>query len=521
MRHLVVILGDQLSLNLSALKGFDRTQDQILMMEVSAEAHYAPHHKQKIAFILSAMRHFAKALREDGCRVRYIALDDPHNTDSFSGEVERAWHDLGPQKLILTEPGEYRVREMVAAWTTRYDGALEMRPDDRFFTSRAGFRDWAKARTSYRMEYFYREMRRRTGILMQGDKPVGGQWNFDSENRKALPKDLRPPPRYPHAIDAITKGVLTLVEHHFPDHFGTLKAFNWAVTREGALSELDHFITHRLSHFGDYQDAMSAQSPFVYHALIAPYLNIGLLDPREVCQRAEAAYAAGDAPLNAVEGFIRQILGWREYVRGLYDYLMPDYGETNALDAHRPLPEFYWSAQTPMCCMATSITNTRDHAYAHHIQRLMVTGNFALLAGLDPKAVGAWYLGVYADAFEWVELPNTHAMALFADGGVLGSKPYAASGAYIQRMSDYCSGCAFDPKVRTGPKACPFTFLYWDFLARHRERFKGNPRMALAYRNLDRMDAETLKAVRDQAQTFLDDPDGYGAPQSAQKSLFD
>jgi deoxyribodipyrimidine photolyase-related protein len=296
---------------------------------------------------------------------------------------------------------------------------------------------------------------------------------------------------------------MEMVRSRFPDHFGNLEPFGWAVTRADALEALDHFITACLPNFGDFQDAMKQGNAFLYHSILSPYLNIGLLTPREICARAEEAWRSGLAPLNAVEGFIRQILGWREYVRGLYWLKMPDYAKSNALDAHRPLPDFYWTGDTAMNCMAEAIADTQRHAYAHHIQRLMVTGNFALLAGLAPEEVEAWYLLVYADAYEWVELPNTHGMALFADGGVMASKPYAASGAYIDRMSDYCGGCAYKPEVKLGPKACPFNYLYWDFLIRNEARLKANPRMAMPYRTLAKMGADRREQIAAQARDFL------------------
>jgi deoxyribodipyrimidine photolyase-related protein len=353
------------------------------------------------------------------------------------------------------------------------------------------------------MEFFYREMRRETGLLMEGDDPVGGKWNYDAENRAALPKGVVPPEPLRFAPDEITREVMALVAGRFGAHFGDVAGFAWPVTARQARAALEDFITHRLPRFGDYQDAMAAGQPTLFHALVSTSLNIGLLDPMEACRAAEDAWRDGRAPLNAVEGFIRQILGWREYVRGLYWQLMPGYAEHNALAAHRPLPAFYWGAPTSMRCMQQAIAQTRDLAYAHHIQRLMVTGNFALLAGLAPAEVNAWYLAVYADAFEWVELPNTHGMAIHADGGVLASKPYAASGAYINRMSDYCGGCAHDPKQATGPRACPFNALYWDFIARNADRFATNPRMAMPLRTLAKMDPRKVAGLRAEAARFL------------------
>jgi deoxyribodipyrimidine photolyase-related protein len=336
-------------------------------------------------------------------------------------------------------------------------------------------------------------------------KPMGGEWNYDQSNRKRLPKGEVPPPPLRHAPDAITREVLELVETHFPQHFGTLEPFWFAVTSAQARESLTHFLAEALPSFGDYQDAMKEGEATLFHAVIGLYLNVGLLDPLETCREAEKAYSSGHAPLNAVEGFIRQIIGWREFIRGIYWLKMPSYAETNFLEASRALPSFYWTGDTEMNCIRQCVLQTREEAYAHHIQRLMVTGNFALLAGLAPDAVEDWYLSVYADAFDWVELPNTHGMALFADGGILGSKPYAASGKYINRMSDYCAGCRYDVKETVGPEACPFNFLYWDFLARHRDRLKGNPRMGLVFKSMERINPQRLAAMRSQAAEFLDD----------------
>ena len=504
-RRLCLVLGDQLSRDLATLQDLDPDRDTVLMLEVQEEAVYVPHHKQKIALILSAMRHFAKELEQEGIAVDYVRLDDPHNTGSFSGEVARAVARHQPDALVVTEPGEWRVWRMMQDWREELGIQVEIREDDRFLCSREAFAQWAEGRKALRMEYFYREMRRQTGFLMEeGGDPAGGSWNFDADNRKALPDDLKIPAPLRFAPDAITREVLDLVEERFSDHFGTLDGFAWAVTREDALRALDTFIKQRLWHYGDYQDAMKQGEPFLFHALISPCLNCGLLSPREACEAAEAAYNAGKAPLNAVEGFIRQIIGWREYVRGIYWLRMPDYAQTNALGARRALPDFYWSAKTDMACMRACVEATRDHAYAHHIQRLMVLGNFALLAGITPQEVQEWYLLVYADAYEWVELPNVHGMVLFADGGLLASKPYAASGAYIDRMSDYCKSCRYDVKQKLGGKACPFNYLYWNFLIENEDRLKGNPRMGMPYRNLARMSDERRAAISADASAFLD-----------------
>ncbi len=511
-RNLVLVLGDQLSSGLSALGGFDPAQDLVLMVEVRAEAIYVKKHQQKIAFVLSAMRHFAEELRAEGLPLDYVRFEDPDNAGDFTGELQRAIARHRPERLIVTEPGEWRVEEIFRQWQLMLDIPVEIRPDDRFLCSRRRFAQWAEGRREFRLEHFYREMRRETGLLMQDGKPVGERWNFDAENRKALPRDHHPPERRRFAPDATTRAVLDLVAAEFGDHFGDLEPFGWAVTRADALVALEHFVADCLPDFGDYQDAMRAGEPFLYHAVLSPYLNIGLLTAREVCDAAIAAWAAGRAPLNAVEGFVRQILGWREYVRGMYFHFMPGYARTNHLSADRPLPWFYWSGETAMRCIAGTVEDTRRHAYAHHIQRLMVTGNFALLAGLRPAEVEEWYLAVYADAFEWVELPNVHGMALFADGGRLASKPYAASGAYINRMSDYCGGCRYDPKLKSGPGCCPFNLLYWHFLIENRDVLGKNPRLTMPYRTLDRMDPDHRGTIAAEAAAFLADLDTPSLP---------
>nr|WP_294507085.1 cryptochrome/photolyase family protein [uncultured Rhodopila sp.] len=495
-----VILGDQVSPEIAALEGLDPRHDVVLMAEVLDECTYVPHHLKKIVLVLAAMRHFARALAARGVRVRYVTLDDPDNTGSLRGEVGRAIAALQPRQVVTTEPGEYRVLQDMLGWAD----AVEIRPDTRFVCSIADFRRWAGGRNGLRMEFFYRDMRRRTGLLITPDnEPEGGRWNFDAENRKRLPESVAVPDAQGFVPDAATAEVIELVRRRFTNGFGELDGFRFAVTAKDARAGLDDFIARRLPGFGDWQDAMHSGQPVLFHAVISPALNIGLLDPTAVCRAVETAWRSGRVPLNAAEGFIRQIIGWREYVRGIYWLRMPEYGALNALGATRALPEFYWSGRTDMACIRHVVGQTRQDAYAHHIQRLMVTGNFALLAGLHPDAVDEWYLSVYADAYQWVEMPNTRGMALFADGGVLGSKPYAASGAYINRMSDYCRGCAYEVKDATGPRACPFNFLYWDFIARHAERFASNVRMSMPLRNWERMPAERRAAIRARAAGFL------------------
>lgn len=503
MGALRLVLGDQLTRMVASLGDLDPEADVVLMVEVAEEATYVRHHKQKIAFLFSAMRHFAEELRAEGVRVDYVRLDDPGNSGSFGGEVARALGRHAVDRVIVTEPGEWRVLEAMRDWREELGVTVEIREDNRFLCSRGEFAAWAEGRKQLRMEFFYREMRRKTGFLMEAGEPAGGQWNFDADNRKSLPAGIAVPPRRRFEPDAITREVLDLVERRFGNHFGDLDGFGWAVTRTGALDALAFFLEAALPRFGDYQDAMKTGEPFLFHAVISPYLNAGLLTAEEVCIAAEREWREGRAPLNAVEGFVRQVIGWREYVRGIYWLAMPRYAQTNALEAQRPLPDFYWTGETDMNCLAQCVGDTRAHAYAHHIQRLMVLGNFALIAGIRPAEVEEWFLVVYADAYEWVELPNVHGMILFADGGLLASKPYAASGAYIDRMSDYCRGCRYDPKVKEGPKACPFNYLYWHFLIENESRLTRNPRMAMPYRTLAKMNPERRAAIEADASAFL------------------
>ena len=504
--EIVLILGDQLTPAISSLRDASPADTILLMAEVAEEAGYVPHHRKKLAFLFSAMRHFAEEMCAQGWRVDYVRLDDPDNSGSLGGEVARARNRHGDLPLRVTEAGEWRLAEAMRAWTN-----CTIFADDRFFSAPNQFAAWAEGRKTLRMEYFYRMMRRETGLLMDGEVPLGGRWNFDADNRKPAERDLLM--TRPHAFppDVITRDVMAMVETRFPDKFGTLSPFGFAVTRADAEAAFDDFVAHRLARFGDNQDAMLAGEPFLYHAVIAQYLNCGLLDPRRVCASVDEACRAGRVPINAAEGFIRQILGWREYVRGIYWHFMPGYADENRLGATRPLPAFYWTADTNMACVAACVRQTRDEAYAHHIQRLMVTGNFALLAGVDPAELHRWYLAVYADAYEWVELPNTLGMSQFADGGLLASKPYAASGAYINRMSDYCRGCRYDVKKRTGAGACPFNFLYWDFIARHAVRLGANTRMQPVLRGWNRFAEKEQRQIRSEASRFLAAMDEDGA----------
>ena len=498
--RLHLILGDQLSFDLASLAGLIPERDTVLMVEVMEEASHVPHHPQKIVLIFSAMRHFAEALRERGVRVQYVMLDDPQNTGSVPGELQRWQALLRAEELHITECGDWRLEQSIKDCGL----PIQWHADTRFLCSRDEFSSWAHGKKQLRMEFFYREMRRKSGLLLNGDgTPVGGAWNFDAENRKALPKQVKAPLLARFAADAITQDVLTLVRERFSHHYGTLDAFDYPVTHAEAEALWQHFVEFALPAFGDYQDAMAVGEPFLFHARISAALNIGLLDVRQLCADVETAYRRGQVPLNAAEGFIRQLIGWREYVRGIYWLHMPEYAQRNAFGNTRPLPAFYWTGNTKMKCMSQAIGQTLEYAYAHHIQRLMVTGNFALLAGIVPSQVCDWYLAVYMDAFDWVELPNTLGMVMHADGGYLGSKPYCASGQYIKRMSNYCGDCASKVSDSTGEQACPFNALYWHFLMRHRQQLGGNQRLAMVYKNLARMPDAKQQALWQRGEDLL------------------
>lgn len=506
VRNLVLVLGDQLDRDSAALDGFDPTLDRIWMAEVVEESTHVQSHKVRTALFLSAMRHFREELQAKGWPVEYRMLSDSPDCNSLGDALQESVTRLNPEGLLLVRPGSYRVLAMLESVAEEAGYELELRPDRHFLCSMEGFARHVEGRKQLRMEYFYREMRKKHDVLMDGGKPVGGVWNFDKENRGSFGKDG--PKSVPRPIsfvpDSTTMAVLEEVEALFPDHVGDLSTFNWPVTPEQAQRALEGFIEVRLPSFGLCQDAMWTEEPFLWHSLLSTSLNLKLLHPGAVISAVEAAYreAPDRYPLPAVEGFIRQVLGWREYVRGVYWHFMPEYVERNVLEASQALPGFYWTGKTDMACMEDALGQTLKYGYAHHIQRLMVTGLFSLLYGVDPKEIHRWYLAVYVDAVEWVELPNTLGMSQFADGGVMASKPYTASGNYIHKMSNYCRSCRFHPKEATGDKACPFTTLYWDFLIRHEDVLRSNQRMVFQLRNLDRLGDERKREIRTQADTI-------------------
>jgi deoxyribodipyrimidine photolyase-related protein len=511
LRSLLIVLGDQLDHEAAAFDGFDPACDAVWMAEVQEESTHVWSSRPRTALFLSAMRHFAQELQAAGRALHYTRLDDPANAGSLGAQLQADIARLQPQRLIMTAPGDWRVLQMIKAVAASAGVQLEIREDRHFYVSVREFAAHAKGRKSLRMEYFYREQRQRHRVLMKGDQPLGGQWNFDADNRESFgaagPGQV--PPRSRFEPDAITREVIALVNTRFAGHPGQLGNFAWPVTRVQALQALQAFIRERLPLFGRYQDAIWPGDPWLYHAHLSAALNLKLLNPHEVVAAAEAAHHDGSAPLAGVEGFIRQILGWREYVRGIYWTQMPGYAERNELAASHDLPAWYWSGETDMACLRDALTQTLTHGYANHIQRLMVTGLYALMLGVQPQQVHAWYLAVYVDAVEWVELPNTLGMSQYADGGLMGSKPYIATGKYIQRMSPHCKGCRYDPAQRSGDSACPFTTLYWDFLMRHEERLARHPRMALQVKNLARLSDADRQAVSERAAAIRGNEVGH------------
>ncbi len=497
-----IIFGDQLDIDAPVFDYLDPENDAILMMEVAGESTHVPSHRQRTVLFLSAMRHFAVELAERNWRIRYIQLGDRGNTQSFESEIKRAIKALKPNKLQCLLPGEWRVLQTIRKIAKSEKLNLHIEEDTHFLCSPDEFREWAKDRKSLVMEFFYREMRKKLGVLVDKEgRPRGGDWNYDKENRKPFGKET-PERKKPRRFrpDEITRQVIADVEKKLGDLPGEMVHFQWPVTRMEALACLKDFIEHRLPHFGDWQDAIAADEPFMFHSLLSPALNLKLLDPRECIEAALDALKSEKAPLNAVEGFIRQIIGWREFIRGVYWLEGEEYGDRNELNQTGKLPRFYWDGETEMACMSDCLSQVIEHGYGHHIQRLMVTGNFALIAGVHPRAISDWYLGMYVDAIDWVTLPNTLGMVMHADGGVVGTKPYAASGNYIKKMGNYCEGCACDPKKRTGENACPFTVFFWDFLSRNQKRFKENPRMKFMMANLARIPTEELKDIHKRAR---------------------
>ena len=503
MRNLCVIFPDQLNPEISSILDFDKELDEILICEFKKDFTNVNHHKKKIVYQLSCMRHFQSDLIEMGCRVNYVKIDDPNNRGDFYPELQALNQEKGFEHLIVTEPSSFDELSSVKRWGELFKVRIDIRKNNLFMCDIEEFKKWSMGRKELRLEYFYRTMRKKFNILMDNEKPIGGAWNFDKSNRKTLKNNSNIPEKYSCSIDDLTLEIIELVNHEFKNHFGKTENFEFAVTRKQALNAVEKFMHERLENFGDYQDAMLSEDPWLFHSHISMYLNNGLIYAKECIVLAENEHNVNNAPINSVEGFIRQILGWREYIRGLYWLKMPDYKKLNRLNAEKSLPSFYWDADTKMNCIKESVENTMQNAYAHHIQRLMILGNFALIAGIQPEDVNDWFLSVYADAYEWVELPNVTGMALFADGGIIASKPYASTGAYINRMSNYCDLCQYDVKEKTGEDACPFNYLYWNFLERNESKLSTNPRLGIAYKNLGRFPKEKLSAFKNNADNFM------------------
>lgn len=501
----VLVLGDQLSPKSPAIRLAREESLPVLMVEASAEFSVVWTHKARIAVFLSAMRHFAQELSASGVAVHYSDLAQT-DTKALSERVFELCQKLGVTELVLVEPGEWRLEQELVEGARQMGLSLAMLPDDHFLCSRSEFAKWASKYKQMRMEYFYREMRKQHQVLMDQDQPVGGQWNFDASNRKSFPKEGPGEIVAPKGFepDLITQKVIVEVQSRFAEHPGQLEHFQWPVTTEQAQWALDHFIETRLAQFGDFQDAMWTHTPFGWHSLISSSINLHLLDPRDVIQKAEVAYRQGKASLEAVEGFIRQILGWREFIRGVYWLDMPKMRQDNFLKANVPLPNWFWTGQTQMACLNDCIGQTLKYGYAHHIQRLMVIGNFALLAGLTPQEVEDWFLAVYVDAVEWVELPNVAGMALFANGGRFTSKPYIAGGAYVNRMSNYCKNCRYKPTDKESEQACPFTVLYWAFIAKHEKLLQANPRTSLMVKNLHKLNDKQRESIAQKATWMIE-----------------
>lgn len=492
------ILGDQLWDKQAALNSCaeQKQQTPVILIESLRHVQQRPYHKQKLVLVWSAMRHFAQELKQQGWPVTYY-----EQQEDFAAPLSQWIETHQITELRVMEPSDRPFADLLQSLSLPCP--MTLMPNNHFLWPTQDFIDWAKPRKRWLMEDFYRESRRRLQILMAGDQPVGGRWNFDVENRKPPKGKLNPPQPLWFAPDAITQTVIQQVQDLNIPTYGTAEPFRWAVTRSQALQVLDHFIQTRLPTFGPYQDAMVTGQETMWHALLSPYLNLGLLHPAEVIAATEKAYYEQDLSLSSVEGFIRQVAGWREYMRGLYSLMSAAYPERNWFQHTRPLPEFFWDAdKTEMNCLHQTLKQVEQTGYAHHIQRLMVLSNFSLIAGLLPQAVENWFHATFIDAYDWVMQTNVIGMGLFADGGILASKPYAASANYINKMSDYCGACCYNPKKRTGEAACPFNFFYWDFLDRHREALQSQGRMSFILANLDKMPAEELAAIREQAQQW-------------------
>jgi deoxyribodipyrimidine photolyase-related protein len=500
------ILGDQLQHDHPALEAAGR-DDLLLFIESRARGAHLRYHTHKLVLIYSAMRHYAAALQAAGRTVAYHRLED--GGESYADALEAMVRRHRITTLVVMRPSEWAMREALPKLARRVGVTLEVLPSNQFLVPDEAFAKWAGKRKHLLMADHYQTQRKRLGILLDAEgKPEGGRWSFDTENRETYAQFAKAAPEIPplprESSDEATEAVIAAVERFFPGHPGNPRTFWLPVTRKRALHWLDDFIQKRLAQFGPYEDTMVEGEPVLFHSVLTPMLNIGLLRPRECVDRAVEAWKQGRAPLASVEGFVRQIIGWREFINGVYNLEGPEYAEVNALQARRPLPAWMWEGQPPLRCVAECVQQARATGYNHHIQRLMVLGNFFLLGGYEPRAVVRWYMEHYVDAYDWVMLPNVLGMVLYADGGRFSTKPYAAGSGYIGRMGNYCARCQFDPKQKTGPRACPFNYLYWDFFARHRARFAANPRVGMMVRTLDKKPPSEQQAIRESADAFLE-----------------
>jgi deoxyribodipyrimidine photolyase-related protein len=506
IRHLHLALGDQLDHRSNLFNEFDPKRDGVWMAEVARETTHVRCHQLRIAFFFSAMRHFRDELTNKGLRVFYTELADQPFKDrgrDFGEVLQKDVCRLRPEKLVVVQPGDFRVEKELKQAASKLGINLEIREDTHFFDTIVGFKNWAEGRKTLVLENYYRHLRKEHGILLDKDGgPTGGEWNFDKENRGTFgksgpPNTLKAPRRF--LPNKTTEKVLRLVKQRFSSHPGTLDHFDLPVTRTDSLIWLHEFVQRRLARFGRYQDAMWTGEAFLYHSRLSCLLNVKLLSPSECIEEAVAAFKSGAAPINSVEGFVRQILGWREFTRGIYWLHMPGYLENNHFQADQELPSFYWDGNTEMACIHDAVQNVLKHGYAHHIQRLMVLGLFAQIYGVNPRTFHNWHMAMYLDAIDWVSAPNTIGMSQFGDGGIVGTKPYCASGNYINRMSNYCGNCRFNPKQADGENACPFTTFYWEFLGRTYEQILDNRRMVFQVRNYKRKTKADLDAVAKRA----------------------
>ncbi|GAA4758736.1 MULTISPECIES: cryptochrome/photolyase family protein [Flavobacterium] len=499
-----LILGDQLNSNHSWFQEEDQSRYLYALMEVQSETDYVRHHQQKVVAFFAAMRNFAEELQTKGCQVYYFKINDRHNQHSFEKNIALLQTQFEISAIQYQLPDEFRLYQEFKKFKSIFSVEIKAYESEHFYCSLQDIADLGKEKKYYLLENFYRHLRKKHQILMVHDKPVGGKWNFDSENRNKW-KNQVPIPAAVQFNNDVTNIVEGLNERGIVTFGKSVTTSNYPKSRAQALEQLDYFLTHLLPHFGTYQDAMHTEEVLLFHSNLSFAMNVKMLSPKEVVQKVEEYYLNNQEHivLAQVEGFIRQILGWREYVRMVYWNKFEEVKSSNFLDNHHPLPEVFWTGKSQMKCVATCAQNSLDHAYAHHIQRLMVLGNYALLMETHPDEVDAWYLGVYVDAIEWVQLPNTRGMSQFADGGIVATKPYISSGNYIDKMSNYCSSCTYDKKTKTEENSCPFNSLYWHFLDRNRSRFETNQRMKMMYALLNKMDSKEINKINQRAQYLI------------------